>query len=206
MSAFRSAATETIRVRLRRGGSWRSFRLRSAKPFTKGSGRLELAEAIADPKNPLTARVIVNRMWQHHFGRGIVATPSNFGQIGERPTHPELLDYLASSSSSNGWSIKWLHREIMLSAIVCAERAGDAAELSEGSPRIVFLWRANRQRLDVEALRDSMLYRVGQSGLVLRRKGKAARLTTIRISARLWICQPAQDGRHAGAVRLPESR
>ena len=82
--------------------------------FSQGSGRLELAEAIAS--HPLTARVMVNRIWHHHFGRGIVATPSNFGQLGERPTHPELLDYLADRFVANKYSIKALHREIMLSA------------------------------------------------------------------------------------------
>ncbi|HTU89506.1 MAG TPA: PSD1 and planctomycete cytochrome C domain-containing protein, partial [Gemmataceae bacterium] len=85
-------------------------------PFTQGSGRLELARAIASPKNPLTARVLVNRVWQYHFGRGIVGTPSNFGKLGERPTHPELLDHLASRFIASGWSIKALHREILLSA------------------------------------------------------------------------------------------
>src|SRR5207248_8793287 len=86
------------------------------KPFAKGSGRLELAQAIASKDNPLTARVIVNRVWAWHFGRGIVGTASNFGQLGERPTHPELLDDLTARFVENGWSLKWLHREIMLSA------------------------------------------------------------------------------------------
>src|SRR5207244_6084176 len=84
--------------------------------FTKGSGRLELAECIAAAKNPLAARVMVNRVWQHHFGKGLVRTPSNFGALGERPTHPELLDYLARRFLETGWSLKALHREIMLSA------------------------------------------------------------------------------------------
>src|SRR4029079_5285586 len=86
------------------------------KPFGKGSGRLELAEDIARQDNPLTARVIVNRIWQHHFGKGLVRTPSNFGRLGERPTHPELLDHLASRFIASGWSIKSLHRMILLSA------------------------------------------------------------------------------------------
>jgi uncharacterized protein DUF1553 len=84
--------------------------------FHQGSGRMELAAAIANPGNPLTARVMVNRIWQHHFGWGIVRTPSNFGRMGEPPTHPELLDYLAARFMGRGWSIKALHREIMLSA------------------------------------------------------------------------------------------
>ena len=84
--------------------------------FRQGSGRLELARAIASPDNPLTARVMVNRVWQHHFGRGLVGTPSNFGALGERPSHPELLDWLARRFVAAGWSLKALHREILLSA------------------------------------------------------------------------------------------
>ncbi len=131
------------------------------KPFTKGSGRLEFAEAIADPKNPLTARVFVNRVWAHHFGRGIVATPSNFGQLGERPTHPELLDYLASEFVANGWSIKKLHRQILLSDTYALSAQEMEPNKTKDAPNVL-LWRANRQRLDVEALRDSMLYVSGK--------------------------------------------
>jgi hypothetical protein len=138
--------------------------------FTKGSGRLELAEAIADPKNPLTARVMVNRIWQGHFGRGIVGTPSNFGQLGERPTHPELLDYLAWRFVESGWSVKALHREIMLSAAYAL-----SAENNEGNfakdPGNLLLWRANRRRLDVEAMRDSALF---ASGLLDRTPAETA--------------------------------
>lgn len=130
------------------------------KPFTNGSGRAELAEAIADPRNPLTARVMVNRIWQHHFGRGIVATPSNFGQMGERPTHPELLDYLASRFVDNGWSVKSLHREIMLSDTYALSPASDPVNESKDAENR-YLWRANRQRLDVESLRDSILSAAG---------------------------------------------
>src|SRR5262249_57425836 len=85
-------------------------------PITQGSGRLQLAMWLTHPDHPLTARVIVNRLWQHHFGEGIVRTPSNFGQLGERPTHPELLDYLARELVDSGWSLKKIHRTIMLSA------------------------------------------------------------------------------------------
>ena len=79
-------------------------------------GREELAATIIDPQNPLTARVFVNRIWQHHFGAGLVCTPSNFGTLGESPTHPELLDWLASEFVAQGWSLKSLHRQIMTSA------------------------------------------------------------------------------------------
>ena len=130
-------------------------------PFTQGSGRLELAKAIADPKNPLTARVLVNRVWQYHFGRGIVGTASNFGKLGERPTHPELLDHLATRFVASGWSIKALHREILLSAtyrMSCDHDEHNAAI----DPGNQLLWRMRRQRLDVEAWRDALLAASGE--------------------------------------------
>jgi hypothetical protein len=127
------------------------------QPFTDGSGRLQLAEAIASADNPLTARVMVNRVWQHHFGSGIVTSPSNYGRLGERPTHPELLDYLAATFVESGWSLKKLHREMMLSAtyrqsseIVKSNYEKDASNR--------FLWRFQpHSRMDAEVLRDSML-------------------------------------------------
>ena len=124
--------------------------------FSDGSGRLELAEAVASPDNPLTARVIANRIWQHHFGRGIVATPSNFGKQGEPPTHPQLLDHLAARLIASEWSIKSLHREIMLSSTYQLSTAFDEsnAEIDGGNR---FLWQMTRRRLDVEAWRDSLL-------------------------------------------------
>src|SRR5262249_38642066 len=84
--------------------------------FAHGSGRLGLARGIASPRRPLTAGVLVNRVWAQHFGKGLVRTPSNFGALGERPTHPELLDWLATRFIRSGWSVKGLHRQIMLSA------------------------------------------------------------------------------------------
>ena len=124
--------------------------------YTSGSGRLELANAIADPDNPLTARVMVNRIWQHHFGRGIVGTPSNFGKLGETPTHPKLLDYLTVRFVEQGWSIKQLHREIMMSATyqLGATPNSHHAQIDADNR---YLWRANRRRLDVESWRDSLL-------------------------------------------------
>src|SRR5262249_37885989 len=126
------------------------------KPFTKGSGRLELAEAIASANNPLTARVLVNRVWQHHFGKGLVRTPSNFGALGERPTHPELLDCLAQRFIRSGWSIKALHRLIMLSATYQQSSQFDPHNYDQ-DPDNKLLWRMNRRRLEVEAWRDAML-------------------------------------------------
>ncbi len=129
--------------------------------FMQGSGRLELARAIASPNNPLTARVLVNRIWQHHFGRGIVGTPSNFGKLGERPTHPELLDHLATRFIASGWSIKALHREILLSATyrLSSERDERNAAID---PDNRLLWRMNRRRLDVESWRDALLAASGE--------------------------------------------
>ncbi len=123
---------------------------------TKGSGRLELARAIASPDNPLTARVMVNRVWEHHFGRGLVASPSNFGKMGERPSHPKLLDYLASRFVEGGWSLKALHREIMLSGTYQLAAMNDTSN-AEVDPDNIHLWRANRRRLEVEPWRDAML-------------------------------------------------
>ncbi len=144
------------------------------KPFTQGSGRLELAEAVADRKNPLTVRVIVNRVWLHHFGQGIMRTPSNFGQMGDRPSHPELLDYLAVRLIENNWSLKALHREIMLSATY-ALSTDYSAKNHEIDPENRRLWRQNRRRLDAEALRDSLLYVAGN--LDLTAGGKPTPLT-----------------------------
>jgi hypothetical protein len=143
------------------------------KPFNKGSGRLELAESIADPANPLTARVIVNRIWQHHFGRGIVDTPSNFGNMGARPSNQELLDYLASRLVESKWSIKALHREIMLSSVYALSSA-DIPENRAADAENRLLWRANWQRLDAETLRDSLLFVAGK--LDLTAGGAAAAL------------------------------
>ena len=124
--------------------------------FSKGSGRRELAEAITRADNPLTARVLVNRIWQHHFGRGIVATPSNFGKQGEAPTHPALLDYLASRFIESGWSIKSLHREIMLSSTYQLGTSNNESNANIDADNR-FVWRMTRRRLDVEAWRDALL-------------------------------------------------
>ena len=127
------------------------------KPFTQGSGRLELAEALTDPSNPLTVRTIVNRIWAGHFGDGIVRTLSNFGMLGERPTHPELLDYLATRFLENNWSIKQLHREIMLSSTYALSTDRPAVNDEKDADNRLH-WRSNVvKRLDVEAMRDTLL-------------------------------------------------
>ncbi|MGV3533334.1 MAG: PSD1 and planctomycete cytochrome C domain-containing protein, partial [Chthoniobacteraceae bacterium] len=131
------------------------------KPFQKGSGRLEMAQAIASADNPLTARVAVNRVWMLHFGAGLVRTPGDFGVKGEAPTHPELLDWLAATFVEKGWSLKQLHREIMLSSTY--QQSSDVAdEVVQKDPENRLLTRMNRRRLDFEAMRDSLLLVAGQ--------------------------------------------
>ena len=129
--------------------------------FRAGSGRLELADAIVSDAAPLAARVIVNRVWRHHFGRGIVGTPSNFGTQGERPTHPELLEDLAARFIEEGWSLKRLHREIVLSAAYRQASTRRESDLAI-DPENVYLWRMSVQRLDVEAWRDALLSATGE--------------------------------------------
>ena len=127
----------------------------------EGSGRRELAEWLVRPDHPLTARVMVNRIWQHHFGEGLVRTPNDFGARGERPTHPELLDWLARRFVESGWSVKAMHRLIMLSsAYQESSRAG--AEALARDPDNRLFSRTNRRRLDAEAIRDSLLAVAGQ--------------------------------------------
>jgi hypothetical protein len=126
------------------------------KPFERGSGRAELANSLVTEGAPLSARVIVNRVWANHFGAGLVETPSDFGAAGARPTHPELLDDLTARFIEAGWSIKWLHREILLSATYRQASDYHAAKQT-ADPSNRWLWRMNRRRLEVEAWRDAML-------------------------------------------------
>jgi hypothetical protein len=130
-------------------------------PITQGSGRRELAEWLTDPKNPLTARVMVNRIWQHHCGAGIVRTPSNFGALGERPTHPELLDWLTSRFVESGWSVKAMHRLVMLSATY-QQSSTPSAEALRRDPDNHLFSRQTRRRLTAEELRDSLLAVAGR--------------------------------------------
>ena len=151
------------------------------KPFANRSGRLELAQAIVAPTNPLTARVIVNRVWSHHFGSPLVKTPSDFGLRADPPTHPELLDWLASELIAHGWSLKWLHREVMTSRVYrqspgkseVGSRRGEQktdASIPPSEFRLPnstdsenrLLSHMNRQRLDWESLRDSLLFASGR--------------------------------------------
>lgn len=131
------------------------------KPFQRGSGRLELAQAIASPSNPLTARVLVNRVWRQHFEVGLVTTPSDFGARGDTPVQRELLDFLAATFIEDGWSIKKLHRRLLLSAVY-RQRSDDRAEATKVDPENRLWWRMNRVRLEWEPLRDSLLTVAGR--------------------------------------------
>ena len=142
----------------------------AAMPVERGSGRLTLADHVADPRNPLTARVMVNRVWHHLFGRGIVASVDNFGVLGEKPTHPELLDCLADEFVKDGWSVKRLVRRLVLtrawqmsSKPTDPAKPGDPsaepgnASAEQADPQNLLLHRANLRRLEAEAIRDEML-------------------------------------------------
>ncbi len=131
-----------------------------SKPFTDGSGRLELARAIASPTNPLTVRTAVNRVWAQHFGRGLVDPPGDLGTRGEPPSHPELLDWLAARFVADGWSIKSLHRLIVRSTAYRQSTTG--ATLAADDPENRLLGRQNRRRLDFESLRDALLAASGR--------------------------------------------
>jgi hypothetical protein len=151
------------------------------EPFAQGSGRLEFARAIVDPKNPLTARVWVNRVWQHHFGAGLVRTPSDFGARADPPSHPGLLDWLATRFVADGWSTKSLHRLILLSSTYQQRSSGpaEAAALKHADqvdPGNRLLWRMNARRLSFEEFRDSLLAVSGR--LDLQMGGRAADLFT----------------------------
>ncbi|MEO8494482.1 MAG: DUF1553 domain-containing protein, partial [Planctomycetota bacterium] len=173
--AVSEAASEDIRIHIR--GSHltlarqvprripRIFSSDESTPFGEaGSGRLELARWLTQSDNPLTARVMVNRIWQWHFGEGLVRSPDNFGKLGQPPTHPELLDWLAVQFVESGWSIKELHRTIMLSSTyqmstVLNEQAASV------DPENKLWWRFNRRRLEAESIRDSILAVAGQLDL-----------------------------------------
>ena len=130
-----------------------------AKPIAseRSTGRRRaLADWLVEPGHPLTSRVIVNRIWGHHFGRGLVATPSDFGVMGAEPTHPELLNWLASEFVARGWSIKTLHRLILTSATYRQSSFSEGPGLAV-DPENAWVWRQNRRRLDGEAIRDSLL-------------------------------------------------
>jgi hypothetical protein len=137
---------------------------KSSAEIAKGSGRKELASWISSPDNPLTARVIVNRVWLHLFGQGIVATPDNFGLSGQAPSHPALLDHLATRFVKEGWSVKKLIRHLMTSRVYALSTAHDAKNF-ETDPDNTLLWRMTPRRLDAESIRDAMLLTAGKLDL-----------------------------------------
>jgi hypothetical protein len=138
--------------------AWDSEYSFPAPPETAKSSwrRRGFAEWLSSPKNPLTARVMANRIWQHHFGEGIVRTPSNFGKTGAQPSHPELLDWLATEFVQSGWSIKAMHR-LMMTSETYQRVSNDIAANIAIDPENRLFWRMPRQRLEAELLRDQML-------------------------------------------------
>ncbi len=134
---------------------------RPASGGIKGSGRRELAQWIASRENPLTARVMVNRVWLHLFGRGLVATPDNFGAAGQPPDHPELLDSLAVTFMDQGWSVKQLIRQIVLSRAYQLASSYDPKNF-EADPDNTLVWRMSKKRLEAEAIRDAILCASGR--------------------------------------------
>jgi hypothetical protein len=176
-------------------------------PFKDGSGRAELADAIASRDNPLTARVMVNRVWGLLFGKPLVATGSNFGHLGSKPTHPELLDYLALRFMSNGWSVKSLVREMVLSSTYrqtsLANEKGKAIDVSNS-----LLWRMNRRRLSIEQWRDAVLFVSGELSFegpnstdlddpANRRRTVCARISRLRLNDMLALFDYPDANVHA---------
>jgi hypothetical protein len=162
----------------------------------QGSGRLELAERLVHPSNPLLPRVLVNRLWQHHFGEGIVRSPDSFGALGTPPTHPELLDYLATEFVRRGWSVKELHRLMLLSSTFrMASRGDPAAERQD--PENKLLHRMPVRRLEAEAIRDAMLCVSGRMERTLYGPGVPTYLTPFMLGRG----RPEQSGPLDGAGR-----
>ena len=167
---------------------------RDIPPNTTGR-RAALAEWLCRPDHPLTARVMMNRLWSHHFGEGIVGTPNDFGTMGDSPTHPELLDWLAAEFVARGWSMKAMHRLMVMSATYRQTSFYDPqnAESGQGSrPRLgrSFLWRARGTRLEGEAIRDAMLA-----------SGRRFELADVGPSAKPEVARGARPARHGIPTR-----
>jgi hypothetical protein len=172
------------------------------EPRPHGTGRrLAFARWVTSPDNPLFARVLVNRIWQHHFGVGLVATPDNFGQSGARPSHPALLDYLATEFMHHGWSIKHLHRLILHSAAY-RQTSATRADAAGVDPENRLLWRFPLHRLDAEALRDSLL---AVSGELDRRMG-GPYVPTKRTPDGSVIVDEARPGARRRSIYLQQRR
>lgn len=177
--------------------------------FQKSSGRLELAEWLADAGNPLPARVMANRVWHHLFGRGIVESVDNFGILGQRPTHPALLDHLATRLRDLDWSVKALVREIVLSSTYRLSAAHDDRS-AESDPENLLLWRANRRRMEAETIRDAVLFvsrsldfRAGGPTLPLASRGSVTMGQPPLLASRVTL---QESVRHRRTVYLPALR
>jgi len=174
-----------------------------SRELTEGSGRLQLARWLTKADHPLTSRVMANRIWQWHFGQGLVRSPDNFGRLGERPTHPALLDWLANEFSTRGWSMKSMHR-LMLTSATYQQSTEFNAGAALADPENRLLWRFHRQRMDVEVLRDSLLAISGQldetnGGTLLPTANRAYVTSTANVN-------PAIYGSHRRSVYLPVVR
>jgi hypothetical protein len=183
-----------------------------APEVTTDKPRTTLANWVASADNPLTARVAVNRIWNYHFGRGIVATPNDFGRMGARPTHPELLDYLANKFVEGGWKWKSLHREILLSNTYrqSSHNPALAKVAEEKDPDNKFLWKFSRRRLDAEEIRDAMLL---TSGRLNRKTGGPSiivpvdkELTTLLYKPSQWAVTPDTNEHNRRSVYLMAKR
>ena len=177
-------------------------RFAEAGSTAKTTGRRrQLADWLADRNNPLTARVAVNRIWQHHFGEGLVRSPNNFGFTGERSTHPQLLDWLASEFIDSGWSVKHIHGLILMSRTWRQSSLHPkAAEYAERDSANKFWWRANRRRLDAESLRDSMLAASGEIDLRVGGEGFKPSISSEALEGfsrkdAVWNASPAAEQR-----------
>jgi hypothetical protein len=174
-----------------------------AATSTSTGRRSALAAWLTRPDHPLTARVIVNRLWQHHFGRGIVATPSDFGTMGEQPSHPELLDWLATELVAGGWSLKALHR-LMVTSAAYRQSTRPLPRAKELDPENTLLWRQDRRRLDGEAIRDALLAASGR--LNPRMRGPCvfpelpAELTKLSSKGAIWPLSPRAEDRDRRSV------
>jgi hypothetical protein len=166
--------------------------------FNQGSGRLELAKAIVEPGNPLTARVLVNRVWMLHFGTPLVSSPSDFGFRSDAPSNPELLDYLATYFVNSGWSLKELHREMLLSA-AWKQDSRDRAEAHAADPENALYWRMNRRRREFESQRDAWLAAAGK--LEPQMYGRPVNIETQPFSGRRTIYELIDRNNLPGLLR-----
>jgi hypothetical protein len=181
------------------------YRLESAQGRVSTGRRSAFARWVTSPENPLFARVMVNRIWQHHFGQGLVATPDNLGKSGARPSHPELLDYLAAEFIRSGWSVKAMHRLVLRSAVY--RQASSVAGPLSPDPQVVdpedrLLWHFPLRRLDAEALRDTMLAVSGE----LDPRAGGPYVPTRRNAEGSVIVEETRDGAHRRSVYLQQRR